>query len=563
MLAAAFGTPSPAPESDDDGYLRTPADWDRAWRWSAVLPAGVLDEWAEAIAAVTKNHGVPDPGALDRRLPRSFSVRPESPYSAGELAGLSPLDAADLVASWRRQPDRGLWGSSVWDLASTLEGVIAADVNAWVSDPAAVVTALREPVYIERYFRVLEKHAKQLAHMVDPIMEAVRLIRTEPWETAQLSSSQVDPDVVWRTLNRTVVEMVRAFANAEADFGEQLDLAWQITSELVRALPEDLPPLDEPEDHEAHDSAFGRAINRTYGQALQAAISLAWLAHRREGVSPSVFVELLDEILNVPGSIGAELRSVVATFRPVLEHVVADWLERRHLDLFGGELGQVAFEATLKYARPTPWLYEHYRRRIADAALAGVPNAVELPLLGYLWELPGFTIPSILGGYKADVTVLRTTAAEIASLVQDPSTGDEIVARALAFWDGMLDGAGPTVPNAALAGAGRWALVESLPADAWVPRMDRTLTLTRGEIDLPIEVADRCQDVQPSGAGLRMLRLMQGHGKPWEKDRVGRIGVDALRTASGHGVGVEFNRLRSRLIELGFHEAAEIPAEKS
>lgn len=561
QLAAAFGAPSPAPEPDDDGYMRTPADWSRAWRWSMVLPAAVLDGWEEQTAAVTKDHGVPDAGALSRRLPRHFWGRPESPYTAEEFADMPPLDAAALVAAWRPEPDKGTWSSSVWDLASALERVIAADVDSWAADPVAVVTALREPGYVERYLRVLEKNAIQLAGSIAPIMEAVQLFRTRPWEPAQLSRSQMEPGLAWEALDRTVVEMVGAFANAEADFGAHIDLAWQLTSELVGSLPDELPPLDEPEDQEAHDGAYGRAINRTYGQALQTAVSLGWLGHRRDRIAPPIFIELLDQILEVPGSVGAELRSVLAAFRPVLEHVVGDWLERRHTDLFASDVGQVAFQTTLKYSRPTPWLYEHYRTRIAEAALAGVPNAVDLPLIGYLWEIPRFTVPSILGSYKSDVEVLRATASQIASLVQDTKADDPMVARALAFWDGMLDGAGSTVPSLALGGAGRWVFVESVSVDDWISRMDRTLQLTGGEVELATEVADRCLDVQPSEAGLRMLRLMQGRGEPWERDHVGRTAVDALRSASGHAVGAEFDRLRDRLIELGFHDAAEIAPE--
>jgi hypothetical protein len=278
-------------------------------------------------------------------------------------------------------------------------------------------------------------------------------------------------------------------------------------------------------------------------------------------VTPPRFAELLDWVLTVPGSVGAELRAVLAAFRPVLEHSASEWLNLRHLDLFGGELGQVTFEATIKYPRPTAWLYENHRARIAEAALAGVPNAVALPLIGYLWEIDRFTIPSILGSYRSDVNVLRQTAEEIASLAQDMNADDPMLARALAFWDGMLDGAGSTVPKAALAGAGRWAFVDAVPTEDLLIRLDRTTDATGGDIDLATEVADRCRDAQPNEPGLRVLRRMQGRGEPWEKDHAGRVGLEALVAAAGHGLAAEFNALRDRLIELGFHAAADIDPE--
>lgn len=560
-LAAAFGQPSPALEPDDHGYMELPSDWARAWRWSMVLPRAVLAGWETAIAAVTERHGTPDDGALGRRAPRFLSGRPESPYTTEQLSELPPNEAAELVAAWRLEPDTGIWGSSVYELGSALENAIAAEVVSWTEDPVEIVTALREPAYIQRYLRVLEKNAKALVSSIGPVMEAVALICTEPWTPAQLTGSEVDPDVAWSGLERPIVEMLAAFANAEADFGTHLDLAWQITDHLVRDLPHELPPLPETYDPEAHDDAFGRAINRTYGQALETAVSLGWLDHRRDQVTPPRFTKLLDWVLTVPGSVGAELRSVLAAFRPVLEHSAREWLDLRHRDLFGGELGQVTFEATLKYPRPTAWLYESYRIRIAEAALAGVPNSVALPLIGYLWELDRFTIPSILGSYKSNVDVLRQTAEEIASLAQDLKADDPMLTRALAFWDGMLDGGGSTVPKASLTGAGRWAFVDAVPTENLLTRLDRTTDLTGGDIDLATEVADRCRDAQPSEPGLRILRRMQGHGEPWEKDHAGRVGLEALATAAGHGLATEFNRLRDRLIELGFHAAADIDVE--
>lgn len=561
QLAAAFGQPSPAPEPDDDGSLGLPSDWARAWRWSMVLPSAVLAGWEAAIAAVTDRHGVPDEGALSRRVPRFLSGRPESPYTTEQLSALEPIDAAELVAAWRIEPDTGVWGSSVYELGSALENAIATDVARWTDDPVQIVTTLREPAYIQRYLRVLEKNAKPLVANIGAVMDAVALIHTEPWTPARLTRSEVDSDVAWSGLERPIVEMLAAFANAEADFGPHLDLAWQITDHLTRGLPQELPPLPETHDPEAHDDAFGRAINSTYGQALETAISLGWLGHRRDQVTPPQFAELLDWVLTVPGAVGAELRAVLAAFRPVLEHSARDWLDLRHRDLFGGELGQVTFEATIKYPRPTAWLYENYRARIAEAALAGVPNAVALPLIGYLWEIDQFTIPSILGTYKGDVNVLRQTAEEIASLAQDMNADDPMLARALAFWDGMLDGTGSTVPKAALAGAGRWAFVDAVPIEDLLVRLDRTTDATGGDIELATEVADRCREAQPSELGLRMLRRMQGHGEPWERDHAGRAGLDALAAAQGHGLATEFNALRDRLIELGFHAAADIDPE--
>ncbi len=426
-----------------------------------------------------------------------------------------------------------------------------------MADPVAIVTALREPAYIQRYLRVLQKHAKELTSLAGPILDAVALVNSKPWIPAEITSD-VNPETAWFDLERPIVDLIAAFANAEADFGEHRDLMWRITAQLVRAVPTDLPPLDEPTDREAHNDAYGRAINTTYGKALEAAVSVGWLDHRRDGTTPQEFVDLLDFAITVPGAVGAELRSILAVSRPVLEYSAADWLDRCHEELFGGELGQVTFEATLKYPRPTTWLYENYRTRIAAAALDKVPSAVALPLIGYLWDLEKFTIASVLGGYHSNVDVLRETAEEIASLVSDAEADEPMLNHALKFWDGMLDGAGSTVPKAALAGAGRWVYVDKVNDEELLPRLERTVLHTGGVIDFETEVADRCRDAQPNATALRILRLIQGHGDPWERDHVGDIAIEALVAAAGHDTGPEFNELRDRLLELGYHAAADI-----
>jgi len=561
VLASAFGEPSEAPKPDEDGVTRLPADWARAWRWSMLLSDTALDRWRESVAAVTEVHGPPDEGSLSRRVPRFLSGRPESPISSDQLTAIAPIHAARLVATWRPGTESGAWGGGVWELASTLEEVIKADVAAWTEDPVAMVTALREPAYIERYLRVLEANAKSLAEHVRPIMEAVGMIRSERWDPSPLSQSRVDPDVPWGGVDQTVVGLIEAFANQRAPFESHLALAWEVASEMFRALPDELPSSDLYVDVAEHDGPYARTINTSYGKALRCAIALGWWEHGQTGASSARLTDMFDDMLDVPGAVGAELRSMVAVHYIVLTQVASAWIDAHHGDLFGGELGEITFEQTLKYARPSPWFYARYRQRLAAAAMRRVENAVSWPLIGYLWDEPGFTIASILSSYSSNTDVLRATAEDIAALVQDVEPGNPMLARALDFWDGMLDAAGSTVPNPALSGAGRWTFVDAITDEAWAIRMDRTLEITLGTIDLPIEVADRCKKLQPSEAGLRMLRLMQGHGEPWEKDHLGRAGLDALRAASGQRVGPEFNRLRDRLIELGWHDASGIPPE--
>ena len=68
-------------------------------------------------------------------------------------------------------------------------------------------------------------------------------------------------------------------------------------------------------------------------------------------------------------------------------------------------------------------------------------------------------------------------------------------------------------------------------------------------------------EAQPSRRGLRMLRMMIGHGEPWEQHHIETLGVEALRVASRSPVDEQFHLLRTRLIDRGKHEAADITPE--
>ena len=311
-------------------------------------------------------------------------------------------------------------------------------------------------------------------------------------------------------------------------------------------------PLAETHDPEAHDDAYGRAINRPYGPA--------WRRRSPSAGKPDTETKRPQPNCPIPrlGLGGARLSRRRAPLgprrhRPVLEYAAEDWLARRHALLFGGALGVVTFEATVKYAGPTRWLFENCRSQLADAALRGVPNAVSLRLIGYLWDIDRYTIPSILGGARGQDAVLRAIAEEMPSLIQHVESDDPLLARALAFWDGMLDGPGSNIPAAPLAATGRWVYVKAVSTEDLVERFDRTTALTGGEMDYATEIAERCRDEQPNETALRVLLRMQGHGQPWERDHVGHVAVEALARASGKGPSDEFNRLRLRLIDLGFH----------
>lgn len=67
----------------------------------------------------------------------------------------------------------------MWELASTLETAVKGDVAGWTAEPTAIVETLREPVYIDRYLRVLATIKGSTAAM-PALLAAVRHISRTP-----------------------------------------------------------------------------------------------------------------------------------------------------------------------------------------------------------------------------------------------------------------------------------------------------------------------------------------------------------------------------------------------
>lgn len=554
----AFGQPSPAPDPITEPD-RLGDNWPRAWRWSMVLPGDVLEGWDGAIAAVSARHGEPTPSSLDTRIPRSISVTGRSPYPHDEIADLSVADATALVSAWRPQ-EGDEWGVSARELARALETIVKANLDDWTMDPTMVVTTLREPIYIDHYFRAVKEHAAQLADRTTDLLAAVKLVRTQRWDPTPLGHDDYDYEPDWSVVDMVTIDMIASFASHDSDLAQDLSLCWEQATDMVRRLPDDLPDLVLDENGSRIDAPLNRAINRPYGKALAAVLALAGWEHRNQGGVSGRLPDVLDDVLGVPGAVGLELRAVLVSRRPLLEVIAIDWLEANAAKLFGTDpLGVATFDQTLLWSRPTRWFYDYYQAELVAAARRGADNAASWLLIALLWEEPGYTFQTIVDGFRANVHALTQAADRMAALMQDVDADDPKVDRGLAFWDDMLTADRNVVPAKALAGLGRWAFVDAVDDERFLELVDRTLAITGGNIEMATEIADRCKNAQPSSKGLRALRMMIGHGDLWEQHHIETAGVEALQIAASHPIDLdEFDQLRARLIERGRHEAADI-----
>lgn len=552
--SSALGTPSPRLQN----ARSVPEDWARAWRWSVVLPDVVLAKWQEPIAQVTARYGPPDQQALDRRSELPQMLTGQSAYSEEELASLPVQEAAELVAVWRpdETSDRRLVGAR--ELARSLEAVAKADPDAWSSDPVAVVKALREPVYVLHYLRALTDNAADTAPRASTILDAAALVRTARWEPTILGRDDFDFEPDWRNVDTATLDLIAALANTDADLTSHLDVAWTWALDSIDRARE----TDESGSSFEGFDALNRAINQPRGRALKAVLALGGWEHRTAGTIPTEFVNVLDDVIRIPGPVGMDYRAILAEQRLFLESVATAWLEQNAPTLFSDdEAGRETFDLTLKYSRPTRWFYRRFRDQLFAAALRRAHHAIAWLLVAALRGEDRYELHMIIEGLRGNTAVLASAANEMAFLVQTSESDSPHLATAVEFWRALLEADRRVVPADALRSSGRWAFVTGLPDEGWSQLTLQTLEITDGNIDLPIEVADRCKTSLTSGNSNRILLSLLGHGEPWEQHYVAEAAIEKLRSQPPDSADETFWLLRTRLIELGRHEATEILPE--
>jgi hypothetical protein len=546
----ALGSPS-APPADPASL---PEDWARAWRWSAILPGHLVTPWQIPIASVSALHGRVDPEAFDHRVPSSYAMWGQSAYSQEELASLPVLDVARLIAGWRPDADSNRRMIGARELACVLESVVAADPREWVADATIVVATLREPIYVLHYFAALAGRAAEILPQTGEIITAARLAATERWAPTVLGNGDFDFEPDWHRVGAAIVDLITELADHDAPFAENLDIAWSWALAAIELLP------DTGTDTSTMDDHLHRAINAPYGRGLQAVISLAHWEHRNSTAIRPQFLETLDDLVHVTGPVGMEYRAILAWQRACLELIAQDWLDRSVDSLFrDNNFGPTTVDLTLRYGRyATTWLHRTLRDDIIAAALRGAENSVASLLMGTLAGEPGYDVDSVIKALREEPAALCQAAEDVAFLVQDSPADAPQLALAVQFWQALLDASRDVVSIEVIRRTGRWAFVAGLPDSAWSPLTVEALIATDGLIDFPMEVADRCETVPIPGDSTRILLLLQGRGEPWEQDHIGRVALSALRTLSTSRPDVNFPALRTRLIELGYDEAADL-----
>lgn len=552
VWSEALGSPSPASTEDAD---QIPWDWARAWRWAAVLPDHVFSAWREPIAFVTKRHGAPDPLALTRTRRPVFAGRfGTSPHSPDELAALPVLEAARIVAAWRADVGDGS-EFGVLELARALETTVKNDPAGWSADPSAVVATLDKPIYVEHYFRGLTERAADIISRAAAVLAAAaRALALASAARINEGSSTLAGDEFNRTHTReTILDLIRALANNEADIADNLDDLWDWTLTDIHEFPEanSKPPFT--------DDPLNSAINRLWGHGLQTVLALAAWEFRRNGTIRAAFEGTLDSVIQTPGTVGLELRAILASHIGLLEVIAQPWLDTHANALLrDGPLAQQTFDLAIKWARPTAWTYQNFKTELFDAAIRGTENAATKIAIAVLNEVDGYDFATVIRHLRNHAATLAVVAEEATFQVQDLDADSPFLANAVEFWTQLLDADQGVVPERALFGLGRWAFVTGLSDDKWAELTARTLQATNGRIGDAISVANRAGDLPLSPRNQQIVLQLLDNGEAWERHHAALKAIKMLRASTRGPVDDTFWRLRTRLIDLGYHQASDV-----
>jgi hypothetical protein len=168
----------------------------------------------------------------------------------------------------------------------------------------------------------------------------------------------------------------------------------------------------------------------------------------------------------------------------------------------------------------------------------------------------GYDLHTLVKRLGKDTAVLATAAEDAAFLVQEAEPDSPHLMVAIRFWTLLLDTDRTKAPAQALTGLGRWAFVDDIDDEQWAHLTIRTLDATDGRIDYPISVADRAARIPPSSISRDILVGLLDNGEPWERHHAATKALDVLRASTI--ADDSFRRLRTRLIDLGHHEATTI-----
>jgi hypothetical protein len=529
-----------------------PPGWRRAVRWYPLLPEVVREAWDMAVTLMSPVIRAPDREAyLEPPVGVQFGWA-RSPMTRSVLERLDVEEAARRISSWRSSGDHLVIAR---ELARTLEELVASDPVAWASRPLPILALLRHATYVNHYFEGLAKTPGDLSGLGPGLVEAVVFAHTHPWKPERLGDDDFDYDPTWAPADQAGVRLIGRLAERNVDLGDRYDDAWRVVVGAVR-------DRSAGSGISAREDPLETAINRPCTKALEAMFHLVATEFRRSGRVREEFLGLLDEALGLDGWGGAEHRAIIAPRLGFLLHVAPEWVESRDARLFGDEapddLGQKTVGLALKWGRPNRWLHERHDRAIFKAVRDGSTNALDQALVAMLWEVPGYSIETIMGKLTEMDASVVSDAGELLARLLGHDSDPEHLNRGIRFWEQALGT--KKLPGEAFRGFGWWAEVEDLTQARWEQLTLQTSERAKGSLAGAVKVAERCRREPITTPELKILTsLLAGRHDPWERPQIAEVALGALRASRDDStLSSARERLRTALTDLGYFGATDM-----
>lgn len=520
-----------------------PREWIRASTWVAVLPHEVGVNWAAPCRVLAGKYGeLTREGLLQKSTVESYDF--ESPYTPEELNSMPPIEAAQTIVRWR--PDPKKLHINVFDLARALEESIGRDPNRWLADPLGIVIALHHPFYISHYLHGARDCPEAAALHFDGLLEVIELIRGEPWPAEDIGhrSSRISS---WYTAHRAAIDLILALIRIQVRFGDMADDVWDYLS--ATAVDLSTPPWGSGGNARLSDIG-NRAINRTSTRALEAAV-LFTDQERSVGrpLRPDL-EDLLDFALSLEGADGAEYRSILAPNIPWFHRVMPAWTEANLERIYGpnapDDLGAFTFDATIQRGRADDWLLETHLDRLKEAAVRGVPNALQSVLVGMLRACAGYEPDSVATFLARHPRLVRQASGRLANLLRNDNIEAIHLDIGTEFWRALLAHATPE----SLTEFGWMSQVIALDDDLWAELTLATLSSTSGQTDWPDQVAERAMTAPITVDKLSIVKqIVLKQSDAWTLRRVAD-GAEEFFDAANDLRGIdEYEQLRTAFQE--------------
>ncbi|MFD3740356.1 hypothetical protein [Streptomyces sp. NPDC058629] len=516
------------------------AEWRRAYRWSAFLPAQVCAPWATAVAVISGAYGP----ATKRKDPiRATFGYGRSPITSEELSAMPPRQAAQWIANW--SPSDAEWLVSARELGRALESTVSSNCEEWSRDPVIIASQIRHPTYIAHYLRGLANDASAIGtEAAGRMIDLIELTRTHPWPVVVLGKDDFDYDPTWRPTEHAGISLIKALAQSSIGFGGRDEYVWSILANEIENRSETSGIISGSADY------LETAINRPFTRALEAAFSVISMERKEGNVRPEG-LRIISSLLTLTDREGAEARAIIAPKARFIAYVSPDWLESIAPRLFGDEappaMGQIAVDLALQWGQPYEWILENYRGLIRDSIRRGVQNSLTHCMIAMLWGVQGYAPSETISFLSETAGKISEAGKSIGLALRGENIPGEFAGMAAEFWGMAIKD-----HTRELSGFGWMAEVKAIADNTWNDLTLGTLSATHGKIDLSQSVAERAADQEQSEQTLAILdSLIRGLEEEWDRREVATYAKSSLLSAASIVDTPNYRRLRNTLMERG------------